>query len=191
MTRTSGHYPRNPALTATRRATVRRLEEGNQIGAVTGLGDAGKGHADARHHDQRLAQELIERFFISHNARFLHGRGIVGAGHAAGASAEQAAMPGPDAIESQRVAGCATRIQLVAARGVRCGMGDPARADGRQCEQSHRREMAAQNHAMKAQGTGTSPIAWRRMAQCMASSPKILAAALARSRLPNSGTAPR
>ena len=49
----------------------------------------------------------------------------------------------------------------------------------------------AHRHDTKAEGTGTSPSAWRRMAQCIASSPRMLAAALARSRLPNSGTAPR
>src|SRR5690606_34968446 len=46
-------------------------------------------------------------------------------------------------------------------------------------------------HDMKAEGTGGSPKAWRRTAQCMASSPRILAAALDRSRLSNTGTAPR
>ena len=46
-------------------------------------------------------------------------------------------------------------------------------------------------YLVKATGTGASPRAWRRMAQCIASSPRMLAAALARSRLPNRGTAPR
>ena len=50
---------------------------------------------------------------------------------------------------------------------------------------------APSSHDMNAAGTGASPSALRRIAQCMASSPRILAAALASSRLSNAGTAPR
>src|SRR5262249_31195263 len=44
---------------------------------------------------------------------------------------------------------------------------------------------------MKGSGTGFSPSAWRRIAQCIASSPRMLATALARLRSPRTGTIPR
>ena len=74
--------------------------------------------------------------------------------------AEQAAMPRADAVCSQRVAGCAAGIQLLAAQCVR------------RCSRSSRCTQrqygtqpagAARGHDMKAEGTGTSPMAWRRM----------------------------
>ena len=46
-------------------------------------------------------------------------------------------------------------------------------------------------HETKAAGTGSSPRAWRSTAQCMASSPRMLAAAFESSRSLNSGTAAR
>lgn len=51
--------------------------------------------------------------------------------------------------------------------------------------------VAMHAHATNAEGTGASPSAWRSTAQCMASSPRMLAAAFDRSRSANSGTAPR
>src|SRR4051812_5560398 len=71
------------------------------------------------------------------------------------------------------------------------------RRPGRACTRAERKGSGrrqakrAQVQDMNAEGTGASPSALRRTAQCIASSPRMLAAALARSRLPNTGTAPR
>src|SRR5690606_2320365 len=71
----------------------------------------------------------------------------------------------------------------------------PGHADRGEQQAEHadggRRPGVAGAHDTKAMGTGFSPSAWRRTAQCIASSPRMLAATFASSRSSNSGTAPR
>ena len=55
----------------------------------------------------------------------------------------------------------------------------------------HHGKKGGVRYETKAAGTGSSPRAWRSTAQCMASSPRMLAAALESSRSLNSGTAAR
>ena len=94
-------------------------------------------------------------------------------------------MPRARAVVSERVARGAALVDRLARGRI---AGRRARRGARR-EGERRRDRA--HYDTKAAGTGTSPTALRRIAQCIASSPRMLAAALARSRLPNTGTAPR
>src|SRR5262249_12922218 len=111
---------------------------------------------------------------------------------AAGASPDQPAMPGACPIVGQRMAGGAARVYRFPGVGVanwrRHGRDCPG---GRERQSDQHLQGGIHLHDMNADGTGASHRAWRNTAQCMASSPRMLAAALARSRFPNNGTAPR
>src|SRR5690606_36607130 len=147
----------------------------------------------------RAFQEHIQRLLVPLDAGMLHGLGIGKARHTAGAAPEQAAVPRTGAIVGDRVARQATLVDRLAAHGIarvagsrRAGRGGPCRAAGqRRRHQATGADDDARLHDTNAPGTGSSPSAWRSTAQCMASSPRMLAAALARSRLSNTGTAPR
>src|SRR5690606_39255435 len=113
-------------------------------------------------------------------------------GHTAGLTAQQPAVARACAVVRQRMAREAAGIDRLAPEGIarRCECelrgAEPAE-DGTQQQQLPVRA----SHTMKAEGTGACPSAWRSTAQCMASSPSMLAAALDRSRLSKTGTAPR
>jgi hypothetical protein len=94
-----------------------------------------------------------------------------------GAPPEQAAMPRSDPVIGKRVAGQAARVDVLAALRV--------------ARRERRGERHRSNHDTNAAGTGFSPITCRNTAQCIASSPRMLAAAFDRSRVANKGTAPR
>src|SRR6185312_5462809 len=174
-------------LAALQRVGIRGLlQVGDQIGPVRRIGYAGVSHRGARHHLLGILQKLVERLLVPDDLRLLHGRRIVKTRHAAGQPAEQAAMVWPDPVVCQRVARHATYIDLLAVLHIRRRL----RAGSAECDGAGQHQ-AARLHDMKAVGTGGMPSAWRSTAQCMASSPRMLAAALARSRLRKRGTAPR
>src|SRR5262245_3473761 len=104
-------------------------------------------------------------------------------------------MARADAIACQRVAGEAAAVDGLAALGIthfgrNARRRSEHRGEDRECGR-RRGGTALHAQSTNAAGTGFSPTAWRRIAQCMASSPRMLAAALDRLRSRNSGTAPR
>src|SRR5512134_1834829 len=106
-------------------------------------------------------------------------------------------MARADAVAREGVAGEATVVDRFAALGVAllpaalAGRAGGARGGKRRSRDGGRGAPAHRAQSTNAAGTGFSPTAWRRIAQCIASSPRMLAAALARLRSRNSGTAPR
>src|SRR5690606_13069133 len=97
----------------------------------------------------------------------------------------------------QRVAGRAARVQFLAGGAVAAGEGRRGTGHGEKQGRyravrrpPHHGVEPRRHHEKKAPGTGSNPSAWRRTAQCMASSARMLAAAADRSRLPNTGMAP-
>ncbi len=97
------------------RRLIRMLEVSNQVRTVRRIGHAVVGHRGAGHHGQGLGQEPVERLVVPDDLGPLHRFRIAEPGHAAGQPAEQAAVPGADAVDGQRVTGQASRIDLLAA----------------------------------------------------------------------------
>src|SRR5439155_4464679 len=141
----------------------------------------------SRHGLQRIGDEALERGVAPDDPRAPHRFRIGEPGDAAGAPAEEPAMARPGAVVFERVAGEAARVDLLAAPRIARG-GKGLRACG---HDERGRKRATRLHATNAIGTGGSPSALRSTAQCIASSPRMLAAALARSRSWKTGTAPR
>src|SRR5688572_1616069 len=157
---------------------LRVRQIGDEVGALLRIRHAGIGHGGAGHRAERIGQEALEVLLRPRQLRLLHCVGVIEPGHAARAAADQAAVARPDAVVGERMAGEAARIdRLACLRVARRQRGDEQRA--------------FQHYETNAEGTGFSPSALRRMAQCIASSPRMLAAAFDRSRLAKSGTAPR
>src|SRR6185312_306383 len=173
---------------------------GDQVGALLCILHAGIAHLGAGYCLQRILQEVVERLLVPGHAILLHRRRIGITFERAGLPAEQAAMARPDAVVVQRMAGKATVVDVLATgriAGGRLGSAWDREPDHENRKEtgsnktSHGRASAGSAQDMKASGTGGWPSAWRRTAQCIASSPKIDAAALASSRSVRIGTAPR
>src|SRR5690606_33632972 len=188
-------------------AIARLREVGDQVGALGGILHAGVAHAGARHCLHGVPEEGVQRGGGPDDAGALQRRRVREPRHRAGATAKEPAVAGAGAIVGERVARDATAVDRLAALRVAVRRGrqreqatqqDPGRRTGipPPCQPPRprawpARDVAPRRHDTNASGTGTSPRALRRIAQCIASSPRMLAAALARSRLSKIGTAPR
>lgn len=169
----------------------------DKIGSFLRVGDPRITHGGARHRSHGIGQEHVQAFFVPDYPGVRHGFGIVEIGHCAGLAPKKTAMPRAGPIVGQRVASKTARINSLAPTRIAHDHGLRPRRRRRH----HRHKPGATgrqrhlpytpDHDMNATGTGGSPRALRKIAQCMASSPRMLAAAFARSRLSKTGTAPR
>src|SRR2546427_5118407 len=155
---------------------VGRSEKSDQVRALLRIRNSGIGHRGAGDRVRGVGEKAVERFLVPNQAGFLHRARVGEPRDAAGAPPKQAAMPRPYPVVGERVAGQAARVDLLAAQRV--------------ARREHRGERHRFNQDTNAAGTGFSPITCRNTAQCIASSPRMLAAAFDRSRAANKGTAP-
>src|SRR3989442_13595671 len=163
------------------RSAIRRAvgcsEKGDQVRALLRILNSGIGHRGTGYRVRGIGEKAVERFLVPNKAGFLHRARVGEPRNAASAAPEQAAMPRPDPVVGERMAGQAAHIDLLAALRV--------------ARRERRDERPRFDQDTNAAGTGFSPITCRNTAQCIASSPRMLAAAFDSSRVANNGTAPR